>query len=146
MIKTLDFWFFCKVNFTKKNYIFTKVFEVASRHYTWLLNFFFPLNRGRHFFPLCMLFYLYSSFDRSIFTKSYNENFCWEEFEGSSLEVWITILYSCVYWQCLVLWRAVWLMKAFSDSLQNHSVMQCFVCSEWELRFLILRWLLWMKQ
>lgn len=145
MIQTLDqmLFFLCKVNFTKQNYFFTNVFEVASRHCTGLLNFFsFSPNRGRHFFPLLILFYLYSSFDTM---KSYDENFWWGEFGGSSLGVKTTILYSFVYWQCLGLGRAVWLIKAFCDSLQNHSAMQCFVCSEWELRFLILRWLLWMK-
>lgn len=148
MIQTLDQMFFgvflCKVNFTKENYILTNVFEVANTHYLITQLFFFPY-RGRHFFPLCM-FYLYSSFDRSIIIKSYHENFWWEEFEGNSLEVWITILYSFAYWKCLVLWCAMWLIKAFSGSLQNHSATQCFVCSEWELRFLILRWLLWIKQ
>lgn len=89
MIQTRDqmLFFLCKVNFSKQNYICTNVFEVTSRHYTWLLNsfFFIPPNRGRHFFPLCM-FYLYCNFDR-----------WWEEFEGNSLEVWITILYSFVF-------------------------------------------------
>lgn len=49
------YFLLCKVNFTKQNYIFTNVFEVTSRHCTWLLNFFlFLLLIEVGIFSLCV--------------------------------------------------------------------------------------------